>query len=85
MGHHGCRGTMAAAMVHHVLLIDVCVVRDMYVKYTFPPNKIVYCSQAFYPTCSLVFISFSRNYKNASCNDRFQQIESYVFLHRSPY
>ena len=33
----------------------------------------------------LVFISCSRNYKNASRNDRFQQIESYVFLHRSLY
>ena len=30
-----------------------------------------------------IFISFSRNYKNASRNDRFQQIESYVFLRRS--
>jgi hypothetical protein len=35
--------------------------------------------------CYLVFISFSRNYKNASRNDRFQQIEFYVFLHRSLY
>ena len=35
--------------------------------------------------CPLVFISFSCNYKNASRNDKFQQIESCVFLHRSPY
>ncbi len=39
-------------MVHRVLSIDVCVVRDLYVKYTFLPNKIVYCLQAiiFYPS-----------------------------------
>ncbi len=26
MGHHGGRGTTAAAMVHRVLLIDMCLV-----------------------------------------------------------
>ncbi len=33
MGHHGCRGTMAAAMAHRVLSIDVCVVRDLYLPH----------------------------------------------------
>ena len=40
MGHHGGNGTMAAAMVHRVLSIYVSFVRELYVKYTFPPNKI---------------------------------------------
>ncbi len=31
MGHHGGRGTMAAAMVHRVLLIDMCLVLDVYI------------------------------------------------------
>ena len=29
MGHHGGRGTTAAAMVHRVLLIDMCLVLDL--------------------------------------------------------
>ena len=29
MGHHGSRGTTAAAMVHRVLLIDMCLVLDL--------------------------------------------------------
>ena len=29
MGHHGGRGTTAAAMVHCVLLIDMCLVLDL--------------------------------------------------------
>ncbi len=31
VGHHGSRGTMAAAMVHRVLLIDMCLVLDLHV------------------------------------------------------
>ena len=31
MGHHGGRGTTVAAMVHRVLLIDMCLVLDLYV------------------------------------------------------
>ena len=41
MGHHGGHGTTAAAMVHHVLLIYMSFVRELYVKHTFPPNKIL--------------------------------------------
>ncbi len=40
MGHHGGHGTTAAAMVHHVLSIYMSFVRELYVKYTFPPNEI---------------------------------------------
>jgi hypothetical protein len=29
VGHHGGHGTMAAAMIHHVLLIDMCLVLDL--------------------------------------------------------
>ena len=29
VGHHGGRGTTAAAMVHRVLLIDMCLVLDL--------------------------------------------------------
>ena len=29
MGHHGGRGTTAAALVHRVLLIDMCLVLDL--------------------------------------------------------
>jgi hypothetical protein len=29
-------------------------VRELYIKYTFPPNKIFYCSRAIYPTRSTV-------------------------------
>ena len=54
MGHHGGHGTTAAAMVHHVLSIYMSFVREMYVKYTFPPNKNFYCSRAIiiYPVSS---------------------------------
>ena len=52
MGHHGGHGTTAAAMVHHVLSIYMSFVRELYVKYTFPPNKIFYCSRAKNPTPS---------------------------------
>jgi hypothetical protein len=38
VGQHGSRGMMAVAMVHPILLIDVCFVRDLYVNYTFPPQ-----------------------------------------------
>ncbi len=31
MGHHGGRGMTAVAMVHCVLLIDMCLVLDLYV------------------------------------------------------
>jgi len=48
----GGHGTTAAAMVYHVLSIYVSFVLELYVKYTFPPNKIFYCSQAIYPTHS---------------------------------
>jgi UDP:flavonoid glycosyltransferase YjiC (YdhE family) len=41
VGHHGGHGTTAAAMVHHVLLIYMSFVRELYVKHTFPPNKIL--------------------------------------------
>jgi UDP:flavonoid glycosyltransferase YjiC (YdhE family) len=34
VGHHGGHGTTAAAMVHPVLLINVCFVHDVYVNYT---------------------------------------------------
>ncbi len=30
MGCHGCRGTTAAAMVHCVLSINMCVVHDLF-------------------------------------------------------
>jgi hypothetical protein len=53
VGHHGGHGTTAAAMVHRVLLIYLSFVRELYVKYTFPPNKIFYCSRAIiYPAGS---------------------------------
>jgi hypothetical protein len=29
VGHHGGRGMTAAAMIHHVLLIDMCLVLDL--------------------------------------------------------
>ena len=32
MGHYGGSGTRAATMVHCVLSIDICVMRDLYVK-----------------------------------------------------
>ena len=41
MGHHGGHGTTAAAMVHHVLSIYMSFVPELYVKHTFPPNKIL--------------------------------------------
>jgi hypothetical protein len=50
VGHHGRHGTTAATMVHRVLSIYVSFVRELYVKYTFPPNKIFYFSRAIYPT-----------------------------------
>jgi hypothetical protein len=53
VGHHGSHGTTAAAMVHCVLSSYVSFVRELYVKYTFPPNKIFYCSRAKNPTRSL--------------------------------
>jgi UDP:flavonoid glycosyltransferase YjiC (YdhE family) len=31
VGHHGGLGTTAAAMVHRVLLIDMCLVLDLFV------------------------------------------------------
>ena len=52
MGHHGGHGTTAAARVHHVLSIYMSLVRELYVKYTFLPNRIFYCSRAIYPTRS---------------------------------
>ncbi len=54
MGHHGCRGTTAAAMVNRVLSIDVCVVHDLYVPYTFPPQYDCLLARAIYPSCSLL-------------------------------
>ena len=57
LGHHGGHGTTAAAMVHRVLLISVSFVCELYVKYTFPPNKILYCSRAIYPTGSRLHVS----------------------------
>ena len=46
-------GTAAAAMVHRVLSIYVSFVRELYVKYTFPPNMIFHCLRAIYPTGSV--------------------------------
>ena len=59
MGHHGGHGTTVAAMVHHVLSIYMSFVRELYVKYTFLPNKIFYCSRAIYPTRSKAPTDFS--------------------------
>ena len=44
VGHHGSHGTTAAAMVHCVLSSYVSFVRELYVKYTFPPNEFFFCS-----------------------------------------
>jgi hypothetical protein len=54
VGHHGGHGTTVAAMVHHVLSIYMSFVLELYVKYTFLPNKIFYCSRAIYPTRSMM-------------------------------
>jgi hypothetical protein len=50
VGHHGGHGTTAATMVHRVLSIYLSFVRELYVKYTFPPNKIsIARAQLFIP------------------------------------
>ncbi len=70
MGHHGSHGTTAAAMVHCVLSIYVSFVRELYVKYTFPPNKIFIAREQFIPPvacCRLqkIFLGgSSRDFKN---------------------
>ena len=43
MGRHSGRGTMVAAIVHRVFLIDACLLRDLYDKHfhVAKPAKII--------------------------------------------
>jgi hypothetical protein len=55
VGHHGCRGTTTAAMVHRVLSIDVCVVHG---NIHLPATIRLYCSrEQFIPPLARVTFS----------------------------
>jgi hypothetical protein len=45
VGHHGGHGTTAAAMVHRVVLIYMSFVDELYIKYTFTPNKFFFIAR----------------------------------------
>jgi hypothetical protein len=61
VGHHGGRGTTAAAMVHRVLLIDMCLVLDLcvgmvltYRRSTLLLDNLVYSHFLIFVACTKI-------------------------------